>query len=1133
MARVRPAGWSAGWSAGWVALAWIFLLLFAAPTAQAQTDPSSPPDPSSPQRPEVEVLTPGEDPIRAEGLGRRGEQHWVGIAGQAFPVESSQTRRASMPLNELLAHCVTVKAPEHQDCYARISKRLAKLSRVLRESQDDANSPLNIPPGPKVQARKARLKFFRRLDALIKRTRAIARREQGPTSRDLRIVTRNLRWFAAQLTIFSTLQRGRFGLAVRGGTSMGSYQAGLLYYLSEFLKAHQKQWNRKDRRLTGAFQDKLRGQFDFATGSSAGAFNALLVADHGCKQAQTQPEQSHFYQSWINVGITGRHGAPGLRKSKRRRRAKSDSFFSDAPIQAAGQGLLEDFTQGQGYRRGCELDLGLTLTRLDDNDFPLLYQDNEEALLSARRARERFAFHLKFHGKKENRDSGALTVTNRRPQGSLHRQGLASLIGKDELAPFYLAMGKPGEHARPLDPELLLNSAMASGAVPFAFPPRSLHFTAFTPDGQVSLEQSGEAKFVDGGIFDNRPLDLAMKLGQWRRADKIRAFAQRSFSSVENPRPELKAWQNEIELGMSQAITLRDWQLWRAKADLQQKLEQRPPPSALPHQPWQEILDLIPFDPTTLIFVEPTLTTWSNKRSSAQAGRPQKPRPKKPRLVPLLTDHLGNFVQSARQANLFTTVEQHPWIQRDSAGDLRTRVVIPQRSMPITGEQLYRFMAFFERDFRIFDFFVGISDARRFVHHDDPVFRLSGATPQIDDPRFVCLEQYKASKLEHHEGVITLEDLLSHAPTCKTEALLGPELTANLAKLNSPRKLKRLQRRAIAKIGLPRSKKSSSDSRRTQLGWAEQSIAAHNFSAMLVAMHNFGVWQSAQEKTPTQSDVFDAFFDAVTNANFRYVDLQNLSRSMGMGLARIMTIKRGLHGRGASKIVRQVLEEAVHHLARVPKRRIDRVGVRLLGKAAADLFRPYDPTWSLDLGLINSGIELRLLSHPFYNRFRIDWAVLRFHRIGDYTLLHRSRTDLPKYNLYLTDLDFSFRLGARLFSMTKLLRASATLGPVFSVTYNADSSDTPFDNNLRFMRRIGSQLALELTFLRRIYVEFGLTYWIAEYGDKSWHLPGETQFNWFTDTHSSSAGRCHPVKNRGKIVDCLQTTLSAGWRWDL
>ncbi len=76
------------------------------------------------------------------------------------------------------------------------------------------------------------------------------------------------------------------GLTVSGGVSLGSFEAGYLYYLFETLKLNP---GLADPRVF--------------TGASAGSANALLSLISSCSDKDPEPDKSLFYQSWIPFGL--------------------------------------------------------------------------------------------------------------------------------------------------------------------------------------------------------------------------------------------------------------------------------------------------------------------------------------------------------------------------------------------------------------------------------------------------------------------------------------------------------------------------------------------------------------------------------------------------------------------------------------------------------------------------------------------------------------------------------------------------------------------------------------------------------------------------------------------------------------
>ena len=76
------------------------------------------------------------------------------------------------------------------------------------------------------------------------------------------------------------------GLTVSGGVSLGSFEAGYLYYLFETLKLNP---GLADPRIF--------------TGASAGSANALLSLAGQLLGAEPRPDNSLFYRTWIPVGL--------------------------------------------------------------------------------------------------------------------------------------------------------------------------------------------------------------------------------------------------------------------------------------------------------------------------------------------------------------------------------------------------------------------------------------------------------------------------------------------------------------------------------------------------------------------------------------------------------------------------------------------------------------------------------------------------------------------------------------------------------------------------------------------------------------------------------------------------------------
>jgi len=130
-------------------------------------------------------------------------------------------------------------------------------------------------------------------------------------------------------------------------------------------------------------------------------------------------------------------------------------------------------------------------------------------------------------------------------------------------------------------------------------------------------------------------------------------------------------------------------------------------------------------------YVDPSLTVYPSGEAPPEG-------PPSTDAVDLARDLFGNFVYTARSKELYTLVED----RASGAPDVQ----ISHRYQPSAGDPLYAFMGFFERDFRWFDFYLGMYDAYRFARSDrgDEVvpFDALGPGPEAVPPPwrpFACI----------------------------------------------------------------------------------------------------------------------------------------------------------------------------------------------------------------------------------------------------------------------------------------------------------------------------------------------------------------------------------------------------------
>ncbi len=252
-------------------------------------------------------------------------------------------------------------------------------------------------------------------------------------------------------------------LVVSGGVSLGSYQAGYLYYLNEAV-----------RRPPAAVDPVL------LTGTSAGSINALLMAMASCQPPVPDPRDSLFYRTWIPIGFDQLY-QPGDTTAR--------SAFSRSAFGPAARVLRAEFERG--LRRDCERTLGFTTTRVVPG------RARVGVLSELPYSEERFAVILRGRGLGElPLVESTILPGNPLPQPVLPLEGAS-----DPLS-------------------LLLDVVYASAAFPLAFEPVTVPFCS--TEGLVdeaprcSLADAEPVELVDGALFDNTPLRLAVELSRAR-----------------------------------------------------------------------------------------------------------------------------------------------------------------------------------------------------------------------------------------------------------------------------------------------------------------------------------------------------------------------------------------------------------------------------------------------------------------------------------------------------------------------------------------------------------------------------------------------------------------------------------------
>ncbi len=254
-------------------------------------------------------------------------------------------------------------------------------------------------------------------------------------------------------------------LTVSGGVSMGAYEAGLLYYSMESLKANP-----------GLAELKL------ATGASAGSVNAILAAISLCSEEEESPTESYFWKTWIPLGLDAM--------------LPSDEVGADLRLGALSrtalvrQAQLIEVLWKRGLSEKCDLVIAIPVTRVKPRQ---VFAVGDR--LGLNRTEEKFTVRVRGRG--------------------LGQEPLITNYGNTASA-----MGTPllvTDDAGRVAFSELRDLVLASSAFPIAFPPQPVrHCLSYDetplPEPRCLATEAQTELFIDGGVLDNGPLRAAARI---------------------------------------------------------------------------------------------------------------------------------------------------------------------------------------------------------------------------------------------------------------------------------------------------------------------------------------------------------------------------------------------------------------------------------------------------------------------------------------------------------------------------------------------------------------------------------------------------------------------------------------------
>jgi hypothetical protein len=255
----------------------------------------------------------------------------------------------------------------------------------------------------------------------------------------------------------SSRQTLDLSMIISGGVSLGAYEAGYNWAMIKMLS-----------RIRDDHTDMVEPHLGSVAGASAGSINALLSAMYWCQRddipLHNSVNDNLFYETWVGLGIEDLiiRGKDPHNKN---------SLFTRKGLKEKGARIIEHLEQPI-YRKNCEVPLGVAVTKVK----PIV-----EKIAGIKVKNQNFSVPLLF---KENNGQG--------------------IVENNDLPPsiaFYLSI--PGIEK---DNQKLINLLFASSAFPGAFQ-------------QIKLDYAYKGKrrssyFIDGGLYDNVPLELAIALDQ-------------------------------------------------------------------------------------------------------------------------------------------------------------------------------------------------------------------------------------------------------------------------------------------------------------------------------------------------------------------------------------------------------------------------------------------------------------------------------------------------------------------------------------------------------------------------------------------------------------------------------------------
>jgi len=315
-----------------------------------------------------------------------------------------------------------------------------------------------------------------------------------------------------------------FSLVIRGGISLGVYESGVNWALLRLLK---------DLRDNPGDSGTVRPELLAAAGASAGAINGFLAGLMWCTEEAGNDDDIDTLDSnllrdtWHSIDINkllDYADAPEL----------EDKAAFTRNVLRKVQSNVTDAIDERSFRSGCNVAFGASLTRSK----PVL-----AANAGVHVPQQRLVLPLRIES--DPQQVGKIRLRNFKfPEPNFATKDQEELSDRPFLASLIYLDGEFEEPVLKADLEIddVFNAIKASASFPVAFAPMKLSYCLYQPAPlrdqrvQVRLKKRSQTPdrrcpdnyrrlssyFVDGGVFDNDPLELVRKLSE-QQADDLKA----------------------------------------------------------------------------------------------------------------------------------------------------------------------------------------------------------------------------------------------------------------------------------------------------------------------------------------------------------------------------------------------------------------------------------------------------------------------------------------------------------------------------------------------------------------------------------------------------------------------------------